>query len=102
MDIRSIAPILIELVKTGVARPDFIVRKEYAGLYLASEAYRRFDQRLETKVVFKFPWHDEDGGKARATDEEDAVLGREHELEAGGELDPHGAERPTGQGKPAR
>lgn len=83
VDVLSIAPILFELVKTGVARPGFIVSKEYVGLDQAAEAYRRFDKQLETKVLFKFPWHDE----------EDTAPGRE--TEAGGELDPHGAGRST-------
>lgn len=94
VDIPGIAPTLFELIKTGVARPGFIVSKEYVGLGHAAEAYRRFDQHLETKVLFKFPWHKEGAEKARTTDDEDTVLGREHE--AGGELDPHGAGRSTG------
>lgn len=93
VDVLSIAPILFELVKTGVARPGFIVSKEYVGLDQAAEAYRRFDKQLETKVLFKFPWYDEECEKRKRADEEDTAPGRE--TEAGGELDPHGAGRST-------
>lgn len=92
VDVLKYAPMLFELVTTGVARPGFIVSKEYVGLDQAAEAYRRFDEHLETKVLFKFPWHDEEE-KARCADDEDTALGRENE--AGGGLDPHGAERST-------
>lgn len=54
-DAKLIAPILFELVKTGRARPGFIVSGEYE-LKDAPEAYRRFDRKEETKVVFKFRW----------------------------------------------
>lgn len=91
VDVLSIAPMLFELVKSGVARPGFIVSKEYVGLDQAPEAYRRFDQYLETKVLFKFPWYDDEKAKTKNADEEDTTLGREQE--AGGELDSHGVDR---------
>ena len=94
VDVLGIAPILFELVKSGVARPGFIVSKEYIGLDQVLEAYRRFDEHLETKVLFTFPWCEEDSGKRRITDEENTALGREDE--ADGELDPHGTSRSTG------
>ncbi|EOO03269.1 putative alcohol dehydrogenase protein [Phaeoacremonium minimum UCRPA7] len=55
VDAKAIAPILFELVKTGRARPGFIVSGEYE-LKDAPEAYRRFDRKEETKVLFKFKW----------------------------------------------
>lgn len=88
-DTLSLAPVLFELVTSGVARLGFIVIKEYVGLDHVSEALRRFDQHLETKVLFKLPWYDEE----RCADEEDTALGRERET--GGELDSHGAGRST-------
>ncbi|KAL1849869.1 hypothetical protein Daus18300_013126 [Diaporthe australafricana] len=93
VDILKIVPMLFELVKDGIARPGFIVSKEYVGLGQAPEAHRRFDQHKETKVLFTFPWHKEDSEKRTSEDEEDTALGREHD--DGGELDPHGADRST-------
>lgn len=49
-----IIPAILALIKSGRAKPSFIVSKEYHGLDDAPEAYRRFDKHLETKVVFKF------------------------------------------------
>lgn len=92
-DILKVAPMLFELVTNGVARPGFVVSKEYVGLEHAPEAFRRFDQHLETKILFKLPWYDEHREKRKSTGEEDTALGREDE--AGGELDPHGAGRST-------
>lgn len=99
VDILKTVPILFELVKNGIARPGFIVSKEYVGLDQAPEEYRRFDQHKETKV-FKFPWHEEESVKGTSTDEKDTTLGREHD--DGGEIDAHGADRSTRQGKVAR
>lgn len=45
-------PMLVELVKSGRARPGFIVSAEF-DIDEAPEAYRRFDRHLEIKVVFK-------------------------------------------------
>lgn len=85
--ILTLARVLFELVTSGVARPGFIVSKDYVGLEHAPEAFRGFDQHLETQVLFELPWHDQE----RCADEEDIALGRERET--GGELDPHGAGR---------
>ncbi|KAH8904135.1 putative alcohol dehydrogenase [Coniochaeta sp. PMI_546] len=56
VDPKPIIPILLELVKTGRAKPSFIISAEFQGLDEAPEGYRRFDKKLETKIVFKFPW----------------------------------------------
>ncbi|KAG6358479.1 hypothetical protein INS49_014363 [Diaporthe citri] len=93
-DILTVASMLFELVTSGVARPGFVVSKEYIGLERAPEAFRRFDQHLETKVLFKLPWYDEHRQKRKSTGEEDTALGREHEASSR-ELDPHGSGRST-------
>ncbi|KAL1870915.1 hypothetical protein VTK73DRAFT_2370 [Phialemonium thermophilum] len=60
VDPKPLIPILLELVKTGRAKPSFIISAEYQGLDDAPEGYRRFDKKFETKIVFKFPWRRED------------------------------------------
>lgn len=60
---QKIVPIILALIKSGRARPGFIVSKENGGLDEAPEAYRRFDEYLDTKNVFKFSWHDENIGR---------------------------------------
>lgn len=41
-DTLKLAPMLSELMTSGVARPGFVVSKEYVGLGHAPEAFRRF------------------------------------------------------------
>lgn len=53
--ILELNPRLLQLVQNGKAKPGFIVSSE-VGIEDAPLAYRRFDQRLETKVVIRFPW----------------------------------------------
>lgn len=53
--ILELNPRLLQLVQNGRAKPSFIVSSE-VGIEDAPLAYRRFDQKLETKVVFRFPW----------------------------------------------
>lgn len=63
----TVIPSLLALIKSGKAKPGFIVSKEYTGLDQAPEAYHRFDKHLETKVLFKFPWHHEKNGKGSSS-----------------------------------
>lgn len=46
---------LLQLVQNGRAKPSFIVSSE-VGIDDAPLAYRKFDQKLEAKVVIRFPW----------------------------------------------
>ncbi|KAB5528003.1 putative alcohol dehydrogenase, partial [Coniochaeta sp. 2T2.1] len=54
VDTKLFIPILMELVKSGRAKPSFIISAELEGIDDANEAYRLFDKKLETKIVFKF------------------------------------------------
>ncbi|RYP20774.1 hypothetical protein DL765_002607 [Monosporascus sp. GIB2] len=56
-DILGLIPTLLQLVRSGRAKPGFVVTSE-VGIEQAPRAYRRFDQKLENKVVFRFPWED--------------------------------------------
>jgi threonine dehydrogenase-like Zn-dependent dehydrogenase len=51
----EVNPRMLQLIQSGRAKPSFIVSSE-VGINDAPKAYRRFDQRLETKVVIRFPW----------------------------------------------
>lgn len=69
--ILELNPRLLQLVQSGRAKPSFIVSSE-VGIDDAPLAYRRFDQRLETKVVIRFPWEwetEKNGSKSSAEDE---------------------------------
>ncbi|KAK4163720.1 alcohol dehydrogenase GroES-like domain-containing protein [Cladorrhinum sp. PSN259] len=55
MPIYELLPRLFELVRTGRARLDFVVSAQMS-IEDAARAYQRFDNKLETKVVFHFPW----------------------------------------------
>jgi threonine dehydrogenase-like Zn-dependent dehydrogenase len=55
-DIAGVQPTVYGLIKSGRARPGFIVSGVY-DIDDAPEAYRKFDEKLETKVLFRFPWH---------------------------------------------
>ncbi|RYO85043.1 hypothetical protein DL766_007925 [Monosporascus sp. MC13-8B] len=66
-DIPGLIPTLLQLVRSGKAKPGFVVTSE-VGIEQAPRAYRRFDQKLENKVVFRFPWEDgESTGDASAS-----------------------------------
>ncbi|KAK8060918.1 hypothetical protein PG996_010848 [Apiospora saccharicola] len=54
-DVVGLSPTILQLVETGRARPDFIISSE-VGIEDVPEAYSRFDRKLETKVVIRFPW----------------------------------------------
>ncbi|KAF2475863.1 alcohol dehydrogenase GroES-like domain-containing protein [Lindgomyces ingoldianus] len=54
VDPKPIAPKLVELIKSGRGRPGFVVSKDI-GIEAAPEWYRKFEQKLETKVVIRFP-----------------------------------------------
>ncbi|KAL9593163.1 MAG: hypothetical protein Q9219_007655 [cf. Caloplaca sp. 3 TL-2023] len=53
VDPKVVTPQLIELVKSGRARPGFIVSQEIP-IEEAPAGYERFDKHLETKVVIRF------------------------------------------------
>ena len=55
VNIPSVAARLVELVKSGRGKPSFIV-SSVVGIEDAPEAYKRFEEGKETKVVFRFPW----------------------------------------------
>ncbi|RYP12275.1 hypothetical protein DL767_011354 [Monosporascus sp. MG133] len=59
-DILGLTPTLLQLVNSGRAKPGFVVTSE-VGIEEAPRAYRRFDQKLENKVVFRFLW---EGGES--------------------------------------
>lgn len=50
----QIAPVLIEMISKGKARPSFIV-SSIVDINEAPQFYERANQHLETKVVIKFP-----------------------------------------------
>lgn len=58
VDPKLLAPRLVELVKSGRAKPGFIV-SSVIGIEEAEEGYRKFDEK-ETKVVIRFPWMRDD------------------------------------------
>jgi threonine dehydrogenase-like Zn-dependent dehydrogenase len=53
--IYELLPRLFELVRTGRARLGWLVSATM-GIEDAPTAYERFEKKLETKVVFRFPW----------------------------------------------
>lgn len=55
----ALAPQLVELVKSGRARPGSIV-SSIISLDEVQEGYRRFNKQLETKVVIRLPWEDDE------------------------------------------
>ncbi|KAL5420066.1 hypothetical protein PMIN06_011647 [Paraphaeosphaeria minitans] len=59
VDPKLVAPMLVELVKSGRAKPGFIVSAE-VGIEGAPRMYERFDKHLETKVIIRFPWEEEE------------------------------------------
>lgn len=61
LDISGLSPILLQLVNSGKAKPGFVVTSK-VGIEEAPQAYHRFDQKLENKVVLRFPWEDNETG----------------------------------------
>ena len=53
VDTKAVIPQLLELVKSGRARPGFIVSQEI-GIEDAPRSYRRFDDHLEIKIIIHF------------------------------------------------
>ncbi len=51
----DLVPRLFELVRAGKARLGFVVSAQ-ANIEDAPKMYERFDKKLETKVVLRFPW----------------------------------------------
>ncbi|KAH6617490.1 chaperonin 10-like protein [Chaetomium tenue] len=51
----EIMPTAVELVKSGRAKLGWITTSQI-GIEDAPKAYKRFDQKLEIKVVIRFPW----------------------------------------------
>jgi threonine dehydrogenase-like Zn-dependent dehydrogenase len=58
-DVKQVASMLVQLVKSGRAKPGFIVSAE-VGIEDAPRMYERFDKHLETKVIIRFPWEDDE------------------------------------------
>jgi threonine dehydrogenase-like Zn-dependent dehydrogenase len=68
-DPQALAPQLVGLIKSGRAHPGSIV-SSVIGIQDVEEAYRRFNKHLETKVVIRFPWQEDEwniGGHGHAT-----------------------------------
>ncbi|ORY12830.1 alcohol dehydrogenase [Clohesyomyces aquaticus] len=59
VDPKLVAPTLVQLVKSGRAKPGFIVSADI-GIEEAPKFYERFDKHLETKVVIRFPWEEDE------------------------------------------
>jgi threonine dehydrogenase-like Zn-dependent dehydrogenase len=80
VDPKPLAPILVELVKSGRARPSFIVSSEI-GTEEAEEGYKRFSAHRESKVVIRFPWRherdSEDDAEELAEEAESEAMGNE-------------------------
>jgi threonine dehydrogenase-like Zn-dependent dehydrogenase len=55
VDTKPIAGRLVDLVKSGRAKLGFIV-SSVIGIEEAPEAYEKFNEAKETKVVIRFPW----------------------------------------------
>jgi len=58
-DPQAIAPQLVGLIKSGRAHPGRIV-SSVIGIQDVEEGYRRFNEQLETKVVIRFPWQEDE------------------------------------------
>ncbi|KAF3034822.1 hypothetical protein E8E11_000086 [Didymella keratinophila] len=67
---QALAPQLVELVKSDRVKPGCI-GSSVIGIVEITEGYRRFNKHLETKVVVRFSWEDEE----RRVDGATTVLG---------------------------
>lgn len=56
---QALAPQLVELVKSGRAHPGSIV-SSVIGLDEIAEGYKRFNKHIETKVVIRLPWEEDE------------------------------------------
>jgi threonine dehydrogenase-like Zn-dependent dehydrogenase len=56
---QALALQLVELVKSGRAKPGCIF-SSVIGIEDVQEGYKRFNKHLETKVVIRFPWEDDE------------------------------------------
>ena len=74
-----LAPQLVELVKSGRAKPGCIT-SNVIGIEEVPEGYRRFNNHLETKVVIRFPWEDDEW----RVDGAETVLGSQRPGQNGG------------------
>lgn len=61
VDSKLLVEPLLELVKNGGAKPGFVFSSTI-DIEQASTAYRRFDDKLETKVMIKFPRDGKENG----------------------------------------
>jgi threonine dehydrogenase-like Zn-dependent dehydrogenase len=50
---------LVELVKSGRAHPGTVV-SSVIGIQEIAEGYKRFSKHLETKIVIRFPWQEDE------------------------------------------
>jgi threonine dehydrogenase-like Zn-dependent dehydrogenase len=58
----ELLPRLFDLVKTGRAKLGWVVSAAM-GIEDAPKAYELFEKKLETKIVFRFPWTQHEGGE---------------------------------------
>jgi threonine dehydrogenase-like Zn-dependent dehydrogenase len=77
-DPQALAPQLVELIKSGRVDLSWLV-SSVIGIEDVPEGYKRFDKQLETKVVIRFKWEDDEwqvsNGAHNGTHEEDATAG---------------------------
>lgn len=60
-EVRRYQPVLRDLIQSGRAKPSFIV-SSFVGIEDVPEAYRRFSEHKETKVLVRFDWDDAEKG----------------------------------------
>ncbi|KAH7382641.1 alcohol dehydrogenase [Phaeosphaeria sp. MPI-PUGE-AT-0046c] len=73
---QALARQLLELVKSGRAHPGCIV-SSVIGLEEIAEGYKRFNKQLETKVVIRLPWQQEEWHVGNGTYREASVQNSE-------------------------
>jgi threonine dehydrogenase-like Zn-dependent dehydrogenase len=59
VDPQALAPQLVELVKSGRVDLSWII-SSVIGIEDVPEGYKRFDKHLETKLVIRFKWEDDE------------------------------------------
>jgi hypothetical protein len=78
VDPQALAPQLVELIKSGRVDLSWIV-SSVIGIEQVPEGYKRFDKHLETKVVIRFKWEDDEwnvsNGAHNGTREENVAFG---------------------------
>jgi threonine dehydrogenase-like Zn-dependent dehydrogenase len=67
VDPQELIPQLLELIKSGRAHPGCVV-SSVISIEEVPEGYRKFSQHLETKVVIRFPWQDDEWNVENGTE----------------------------------